>query len=228
MSLPESNPRIPEGINASQANPLLEFAWLAGGILVGLALVGLLLSFSVRLFAPYIPFAWEQRANGIVDGYVTSEESCQQFAAAGEALEALAAALLATSLDVPLPHGEDIQAVPRDAYRFHLLDDPAPNAFATLGANVMVTRGLLEQVQSENGLAMVIAHEIAHVQLRHPVESLSRGLAIQLVISGALGLADNSALGGALSSGSMLTMLSFSRDMEREADERALAVLRAH
>ncbi|MEC9410786.1 MAG: M48 family metalloprotease, partial [Pseudomonadota bacterium] len=45
----------------------------------------------------------------------------------------------------------------------------AANAFATSGGNIHVTRGLLDAVNSENGLAMVLAHEYAHIELRHPV-----------------------------------------------------------
>jgi predicted Zn-dependent protease len=44
------------------------------------------------------------------------------------------------------------------------------NAFALLGGQVFVTRGMLGFVESEAELAAVLGHEIAHVDLRHCVE----------------------------------------------------------
>ncbi len=52
-------------------------------------------------------------------------------------------------------------------WRFALVESPAINAFATPGGIVLVTRGLYELLQSEDELAAVLAHEIAHVQRRH-------------------------------------------------------------
>ena len=48
-------------------------------------------------------------------------------------------------------------------WRFILLDDPSPNAFALPGGHLYVTRGLLALVNSEDELAGVIGHEIGHV-----------------------------------------------------------------
>lgn len=229
MSLPRQNPRIPEGINASEDNPLIEFAWLAVTVLLAMAGFLLVLSIAVKWLAPYIPFSWEQGASAAVDHYLESEvELPPERLEARAALTDLSRALLASSLELPIGDRPAGEVVPVDAFRFHLVPGASPNAFATLGANVMVTEGLLRQVQSENGLAMVIAHEIAHVQLRHPIESMGRGLLLQLVLGVVLGTTDNSAVGGLLSSGSLLTLLSFSRDMELAADARALQILKLH
>jgi beta-barrel assembly-enhancing protease len=54
-------------------------------------------------------------------------------------------------------------------YEFHLLDTPAVNAFALPGGQIIVTTGMLDFVQSDDELAMVLGHEIAHVDLRHAV-----------------------------------------------------------
>jgi predicted Zn-dependent protease len=52
-------------------------------------------------------------------------------------------------------------------WRFGLIKTDSVNAFATPGGFVMVTAGLVKQLQSEDELAMVLAHEIAHVTRRH-------------------------------------------------------------
>ena len=54
------------------------------------------------------------------------------------------------------------------------------NAFATLGGHVVIYRGLLEKLPNENVVAMVVAHEIAHIKHRDPVAALGRGVAITL------------------------------------------------
>ena len=51
-------------------------------------------------------------------------------------------------------------------YRFLLLDTPEINAFAAPGGLILVTRGLAQCAANEDELAAVLAHEIAHVQLR--------------------------------------------------------------
>jgi len=52
-------------------------------------------------------------------------------------------------------------------WRFGLLKTDSVNAFATPGGFVMVTAGLVKQLQSEDELAFVLAHEVAHVVRRH-------------------------------------------------------------
>jgi predicted Zn-dependent protease len=57
-----------------------------------------------------------------------------------------------------------------NGYHVMILDSPELNAFATTGGHIFVTRGLIEALQTEDALAAVIAHEIAHVQLNHSVD----------------------------------------------------------
>lgn len=50
---------------------------------------------------------------------------------------------------------------------FGILDTPTINAFAVPGGYVLITRGALEQVESEAELAGILGHEIAHVGKLH-------------------------------------------------------------
>lgn len=69
-------------------------------------------------------------------------------------------------------------------WKFGILETSSVNAFATPGGNVFVTRGLLAQVKSESELAGVLAHEIAHVALKHHLNDIrkqaSKGLVLDL------------------------------------------------
>ena len=59
-------------------------------------------------------------------------------------------------------------------YRFRIANLSDVNAFALPGGYIYVHRGLIEQVRTEGELAGVMAHEIAHVALRHPTSQASK------------------------------------------------------
>ena len=57
-------------------------------------------------------------------------------------------------------------------YRFLLLEGKEVNAFAAPGGLVFVTRGMLACCPTEDALAAVLAHEIAHIHLRHGLRAI--------------------------------------------------------
>jgi len=109
----------------------------------------------------------------------------------------------------------------------HYVNEDTANAMATLGGHVMIYRGLLERLPDENTLVMLLAHEIGHVKLRHPVKALGKGVVISLAMSAILGQSSDS-VSNVITDTSLLTMLSFNRDQEQESDEEAIKVLHAY
>jgi predicted Zn-dependent protease len=71
-------------------------------------------------------------------------------------------------------------------YHFALLDSSEVNAFACPGGIILITRGMLSSVKSEDELAAVLAHEIAHVIHRDGISAIqsSRWSEALLVIGG--------------------------------------------
>ncbi len=65
------------------------------------------------------------------------------------------------------------------AWEFNLIEDTAVNAFALPGGKVAVYSGILKYTQNEDGLAVVIAHEIAHVIAKHGGERMSQMMLAQ-------------------------------------------------
>ena len=57
-------------------------------------------------------------------------------------------------------------------YYVVILDTDEINAMATPGGHIFVSRGLIDCTDSEDALAAVLAHEIAHVQLGHSVQAI--------------------------------------------------------
>jgi predicted Zn-dependent protease len=105
-------------------------------------------------------------------------------------------------------------------WRFGVVDDPTPNAFALPGGFIYFTRGMLGLMNSEAELATVLGHEIGHVTARHQVTMISRAQLAQVGLGlGGLLFPQLENLGGLVGAGLSLLFLSYSRDMERQADD---------
>lgn len=205
-----SNPPLPEGVNVSRTHPLLDFARLAAALLAVLVTAIVILALVAERLAAKIPFAIEQALAAQFSDQLPAPDVISRY------LQGLADRLTAADA---LPPGMQINV--------HFVDEPTVNAFATLGGHVVVYRGLLQAMPNENALAMVLAHEIAHVRLRHPASSMGRGVAVSLGLSVvSAGLGDGLAA-QALGSAGLLTALEFSREQELEADAAGLGSVHA-
>jgi Zn-dependent protease with chaperone function len=69
-------------------------------------------------------------------------------------------------------------------WRFGVLDTDAVNAFAAPGGVVLVTSGFVRQLSSEDELAAVLAHEIAHVARAHHYQVMLRARQSEAVVRG--------------------------------------------
>lgn len=109
---------------------------------------------------------------------------------------------------------------PHLTYTFAVLDSPVVNAFAVPGGYVYVTRGILAMMNSEAELAVVLGHEMGHVNARHSMSRLSSQTMIGLGLAAGSALSKTFAdLAGLASAGMQLLFLKYSRDDEREADQ---------
>jgi predicted Zn-dependent protease len=67
-------------------------------------------------------------------------------------------------------------------WEFRLFDDPdTANAFCLPGGKVGVFSGLLEFTEDDDGLAVVLSHEVAHAVLQHSNERMSQPALKQLI-----------------------------------------------
>lgn len=117
-------------------------------------------------------------------------------------------------------------------WQFNLVKDDALNAWCMPGGRVVVYTGILPVTHDENGLAVVMGHEIAHALAHHGNERMSQEMAVQL---------GGMALDQALKEESDLTrslflqaygvgsqvgaLLPYSRTQESEADEIGLYLM---
>jgi predicted Zn-dependent protease len=70
-----------------------------------------------------------------------------------------------------------------NGYHVAILDSNEINAFATSGGHIFVTRGLINTAKSEDALAAVIAHEVAHIQLQHSIKAIRTSRITQALIA---------------------------------------------
>jgi beta-barrel assembly-enhancing protease len=123
-----------------------------------------------------------------------------------------------------------IEVIPSDyrqpefRYSFDVVNLKEINAFALPGGPMFLHRGMIEAARSEAEVAGVMAHELAHVILRHGTAQATKGQKFQLgALAGqVLGAVIGGRTGAIVSQGSQLGLgtvfLKYSREYEREAD----------
>ena len=107
-------------------------------------------------------------------------------------------------------------------WAFTVVDEPTVNAWALPGGKCGVNMGLLEFVESDDELAVVVGHEIAHALASHGAERLSRDAVAGILAELALGEIDPGLRFAIEQAYGVGVSLPFSRDHEREADRLGL------
>ena len=122
------------------------------------------------------------------------------------------------------------------SFTFFVVNDPNINAFALPGGYIGVHTGLLEATRSEDELAGVLGHEIAHVTQRHIARAvhanqrqslLSTAIMLGAILAGAAGGSGDAMQGAiAVAQGTAVQQqINFTRSNEYEADRVGIAAL---
>ncbi len=112
-------------------------------------------------------------------------------------------------------------------YQIQVINQDVINAFAAPGGYIYVYTGLMKFLDNEATLAAIIAHEVAHVELRHATQRMTKQYGYSILSSVILG-DDPSALEQIASN--LLTglgLLQNSRTDEYEADEYSFKYLQS-
>lgn len=105
-------------------------------------------------------------------------------------------------------------------WQMHIIhDDNTLNAFCAPGGYIYVYTGLIKFLDKESELAGVLGHEIAHADLRHSTDAMTRQYGLQMLFDVVLGTGTVSQLAQGL-----LT-LGYSRSNETQADEASVRML---
>jgi len=142
-----------------------------------------------------------------------------------------AIAKVAVEREVPAAYGKSTLA--KFSYSFKIVEDKDVNAFALPGGFIYVNTALLDFVHSDDELAAVVAHEIAHVAHHHAMHSLKvqqrqmLGLAAAVLVGAAAG-ASSEDLGRLAYMANLINMARLSdygQEAEFDADKTAVAYL---
>lgn len=98
-------------------------------------------------------------------------------------------------------------------------DDKTLNAFVTPGGYIFVYTGLIHYLDTEDQLAGVLGHEIAHAERRHSIKNLNKRIGTSIALTILLGSNNTANLANTLLG------LTFSRSAEREADKYSVMYL---
>lgn len=177
----------------------------------------------VAFIAACLPFLLG--AGGCDGGGIIRIDEEQEIAIGKEAAADIEREFTVLPHDPQLPRVERLgrkiaacSARPNLPWTFKVVDEKAPNAFALPGGPIYVTKGLLDMQVTDDELAGVLAHEVAHINQKHSVKRIEQALTIAIVSDIALRRADNltrAAVGLAVQFG---IELPHSREAEYEAD----------
>jgi predicted Zn-dependent protease len=108
---------------------------------------------------------------------------------------------------------------PTQPYRVTLLDSPVVNAFALPSGDIFMTRGLIALADDTSEIAAVMAHEIAHVTARHAAQRAEYAKTTALFARVNAQVLERSQAPEEAEARSRLSLASFSREQEFEADQ---------
>jgi beta-barrel assembly-enhancing protease len=98
------------------------------------------------------------------------------------------------------------------------------NAYAVPGGHIVVYTGLLDKMESYDELVALLGHEVSHINERHTTRAILKEVSTKLFL---IFFMDVSQVGGILLlNADKLRGLSYSRSLEREADEKGLEIMR--
>ncbi len=164
-----------------------------------------------RLVATMIPVAWEQPiGDALVAGVIDDYPVCRS--------EAGEAALQEILLSLRNASGSDMN------YNVQVVKWSMQNAFAAPGGNIIFMSGLLEDMESPEEFAGVLAHEMGHTIKRHSMARIIQVLGLDVLLE-TFGLGGTDILELAAQVGGVLVIFKNSREDESEADQMAAEIL---
>lgn len=196
-----------EGINVSDTHPLVEASALVAGLAAIFVVIALLLVFLIEVALYFVSAEDEAKlfADWLPNDLVTVSHTDERLLETQLLVDRLARHWPETSYQ----------------FRVEIDDSEQANAMALPGGLIIVTQGLLDQVESENELAFVLGHELGHFNNRDHLRALGRGVVLSVFFAVVTG--DDVA--GIGIKAADLTLRGFSRQQETKADEFGLAIV---
>jgi Zn-dependent protease with chaperone function len=196
-----------EGINVSDTHPLVEASTLVVGLTAIFVIIALALIFMIELALYFV--STEDEVNLFGDWL---PEDLETVAPDDDRL--FETQLLVDRLALHWPDSPY-------TFRVEIDDSDIANAMVLPGGLMIVTQGLLDQVESENELAFVLGHELGHFENRDHLRALGRGIVLSIFFA----VVTDSDVAGIGLKATDITLRGFSRRQETKADEFGLSIV---
>lgn len=194
----------PGGFGSSGGGGVLgSLILLALGLVVLISALWFAINAGARYALPLIPKEWDQTVGEYAMKSMVNEDNPCADSEMMRWLEKVGPMLVAQVEGEAFP------------YRWHVIADETPNAFALPGGWVGVHTGLFKLAKRPEEVASVVAHEIIHAEQRHGMRRMLGALGTQLATALIFGGTD---LALFADQGMRLLMLKHSREQEEEAD----------
>lgn len=190
-------PKIPdEEVNFTKESPLKDFLLLLCGVVGLLLILGYSANFALQRYLPSLSFKQE------VDFFNSKNPLSKTFKTDEKLNE------FVMKLWQPFDEEGHVTFVPE------IQESKEVNAFMGVGGQMTVTKGLLTELKTLNGLSFVLCHELGHFYHRHVIKKLGRKMTFS-TLSYLFGLGSADGIINFVSN-------SFSRKEEAEADHFAV------
>ncbi len=198
-----------DGINVSNTHPLIEASLLIGGLGIIFAGIILALIFLVEISLYFISPQKEAAlfTRWVPDDFISVSSDDKRL----QETQALIKRLVR--------HWPDAHYT----FRVAIDDSDIANAMALPGGLIVVSKGLLDQIESENELAFVLGHELGHFNNRDHLRALGRGIFVSMYFATITGN-DVAGLNMTIAD---IALKGFSRKQESQADEFGLGIVNA-
>jgi predicted Zn-dependent protease len=191
-------------VNVPSTNHFGDFVrlslWLLG-IVFGIYLI---LGYTAEKIAERLPPKYE----AAIAGSITSKFDHSDFPRTNKYLQKVLDSLVSSA-----------EGLPPFAYKVTVVDQSTVNAVALPAGNIVVFKGLISELKTENEVAIILAHELGHYAHRDHLRGLGRGLVLMSIMT-ALGVSGD--LPSFIAPSVQTFDLKHSRDREAAADRYAM------
>jgi len=196
-----------ENVNVSEHNHFREFIRLSIWLIGIICSTYFVLGFAADMLAERLP----PRLERAIAAGISSRFGQDDFPSTSVYLQKVLDSLVSSA-----------EGLPKLTFKVSVSDEEHVNAIALPGGNIVVYKGLLAEMKSENEVAMILAHELGHYAHRDHLHGLGRGLVL-LSIMAALGVSGD--IPGFIAPSLQTFELKHSRDRESAADLFAMDTL---
>lgn len=192
---------LDDNVNVTSTNHFGEFVRLSAWLVTIIFGIYLVLGIAAESLAEHLPPAYEKAMGGLFTSQLNNKDFPKTQVYAQGVLDGLVA---------------KAEGLPVFTYKVFVEDKDVVNALALPAGNIVLFKGLLQEIRTENELAMVLAHELGHYANRDHLHGLGRGL-VFISIASALGISGG--LPAFISPAVQTLDLRFSRTQESLADD---------